>query len=83
MIEEGFSEQHLVRAVLSGSATILEDYTRENRCLIVGYYAVGVDTESPLHVVCDYRREELLDFVTAYIPRPPWWITPTRRGRLV
>jgi hypothetical protein len=34
-----------------------------------------------LHVVCDLSDEEVLDIVTAYIPQPPWWVTPSRRGQ--
>ena len=39
------------------------------------------NVSSPLHVVCDYSNDEVVDIVTAYIPPKPWWETPSRRGR--
>ena len=80
MIEEGFGEQDILEAV-SGKSKILEDYTDESRCLILGYFRLGQKTRSPLHVVCDYSQETVVDIVTAYIPQRPWWISPTRRGK--
>ncbi|HKP73407.1 MAG TPA: DUF4258 domain-containing protein [Pyrinomonadaceae bacterium] len=80
MIEEGFGEQDILEAV-SGKSKILEDYTDESRCLILGYFRLGQKTRSPLHVVCDYSQETAVDIVTAYIPQRPWWISPTRRGK--
>ncbi|MCI0488158.1 MAG: DUF4258 domain-containing protein [Blastocatellia bacterium] len=80
MIEEGFSEENMVEAV-TGKSKILEAYTDESRCLILGRFSVSEKTKSPLHIVCDYSKEELVDIITAYIPQKPWWVTPTRRGR--
>ena len=79
MIEEGFGEHDLVEAISENSA-ILETYSEESRCLIGGRFSVSKGVHSPLHVVCDYRMEGVVDFVTAYVPQRPWWITPTRRG---
>ena len=80
MIEEGFTEENMVKAV-TGKSKIIEDYPDESRCLILGYFRMGERTQSPLHVVCDYSGGELVDIVTAYIPQKPWWVSPTRRGR--
>lgn len=82
MIEEGFSETNVVEAV-TGKSKILEHYPDEARCLILGYFSLTEKTRLPLHLVCDYSREGLVDIVTAYIPQKPWWITPTRRGRML
>ncbi len=81
MIEEGFDEENLLEA-LAGKSRILEDYPNEGRCLILGYFAVGEKSRAPLHVVCDYSGPRLVDIVTAYLPRKPWWISPSKRGRL-
>ncbi len=81
MVEEGFSEENLVSA-LTGKSKIIEDYPDESRCLVLGYFSVGENVRSPLHVVCDYSEADLVDVVTAYIPQKPWWISPTRRRTL-
>jgi hypothetical protein len=79
MIEEGFSEDQLIKAV-SERARILENYPDEARCLIIGYFKLSEKVRSPLHVVCDYSNPDLVDIVTAYIPDKPWWKTPTKRS---
>ncbi len=80
MIEEGFAEGNIVEAV-TGRSKILENYPDELRCLILGYFSVSSKVRSPLHIVCDHAKEELIDIITAYVPQKPWWITPTKRGR--
>jgi hypothetical protein len=80
MIEEGFSEENIVEAV-TGRSRILENYPDELRCLILGSFLMSEEVRSPLHIVGDYLKEELIDIVTAYIPQKPWWVTPTKRGR--
>jgi hypothetical protein len=80
MVEEGFSEENLVDAV-AGKSRIIEDYPNELRCLILGRFLVSEKEPVLLHIVCDYSNEKLLDVVTAYIPRKPWWVTPARRGK--
>jgi len=82
MIEEGFTEENMVEAV-TGKSKILENYPDELRCLVLGYFLIGEKVRSPLHIVCDYSKEGLIDIVTAYIPQKPWWITPTKRGRTI
>jgi hypothetical protein len=79
MIEEGFSEKDVV-CILVGDGRILESYEEDNRCLICGNYTAENSVRLPLHIVCDYSNNKLIDVVTAYIPQKPWWITPTRRG---
>jgi hypothetical protein len=81
MIEEGFDEDNLLEA-LAGRSRILEDYPNEGRCLILGYFDVGEKSRASLHVICDYSSTRLTDIVTAYLPQKPWWITPSKRGRL-
>src|SRR5438067_261494 len=80
MIEEGFTEENLLDAI-TGKSKILEHYPDELRCLVFGSFLMSTKTRSPLHVICDYSNEEIVDIITAYIPQKPWWITPTKRGR--
>jgi hypothetical protein len=79
MIEEGFTEKNVV-CVLVEDGKIIEVYEEDNRCLIYGHYAMEGKASMPLHVVCDYSNNKLIDVVTAYIPQKPWWSSPTRRG---
>jgi hypothetical protein len=81
MVEEGFDENNLLEG-MAGRSRILEHYPNEGRCLILGYFTVGGKTRAPLHMVCDYSSPKLVDIVTAYLPQKPWWITPSKRGRL-
>lgn len=80
MIEEGFSEANIIESIMGGS-NIIENYSDEHRCLVLGNFHFTETTTSPLHVVCDYSISDLVDIVTAYIPQKPWWISPTKRGR--
>ena len=46
---------------------------------------ISQNVKSPLHVVCDYSNQEVVDIVTiltSYIPNRPWWETPSRRGKV-
>ena len=78
MVEEGFKEQNIIAAI-EGKSRILENYSEESRCLIVGYFRLSDKVRCPLHIVCDYSDANVLDIVTAYIPEKPWWSTPTKR----
>lgn len=80
MIEEGFSEQDMIKALLEDSR-IIEVYKEEKRCLIIGHFLWNKGRKSPLHVVCDYSNQKIIDLVTAYIPQMPWWISPIKRGK--
>ena len=80
MIEEGFSEADMIE-VVTGRSRILETYPEDHRCLILGYFVLTATTRSPLHLACDYSRDEVVDVVTAYIPQKPWWLTPAMRGK--
>ncbi len=81
MIEEGFSEENMIEAI-TGRSRIIEHYPEEERCLILGYFAMTESTRLPLHLICDYSQEGVVDIVTAYIPQKPWWTTPTLRGKM-
>jgi hypothetical protein len=81
MIEEGFGEQDILAAVVSSKSKILEDYPDESRCLIFGHFMLDEKMRSPLHIVCDYSQDSVVDIITAYIPQRPWWATPTKRGK--
>jgi hypothetical protein len=78
MIEEGFDERNLLEAA-SGKLRIVEVYPAESRCLVLGYFHFTPSAASPLHFVCDMSDERVVDIVTAYIPQPPWWRSPTHR----
>jgi len=63
-------------ALLDGR--ILEQYKDTGRgksCLVVGFTPKG----KPIHVVCG-KEEDVLVVITVYIPIPPKFITPYRRG---
>lgn len=79
MIEEGFSEEDVI-CVLLGNGKIIELYEEDKRCLIYGQFMLKEKVRLPLHVICDYSNNKIIDIVTAYIPQKPWWITPTQRG---
>jgi hypothetical protein len=80
MVEEGFGEEDMTEAVAGERSVVLEHYPDDFRCLALGYFTLGERAASPLHVVCDYSQEAVVDLVTADIPQKPWWLTPTKRG---
>ena len=66
-------------ALLKGR--ILEQYKDTGRgksCLVVGFTEKG----KPIHIVCGIRGD-LLVLITVYIPRPPKFKTPYKRGEKV
>jgi hypothetical protein len=82
MMEEGFDKEHCVGAVMGGR--VLEAYPDQNRCLVAGYFHLSARNTCPLHVVCELpgtSGNACVRFVTAYIPRPPQWISPHVRAR--
>ena len=81
MLEEGFDEGNIIEALTGSASEILEEYSEQQRCLVLGSHTVSARTWDFLHAVCDYSDPEVLDIVTTYIPQRPWWETPTRRGR--
>jgi hypothetical protein len=83
MVEEGFSENDIITAILDVDGKILEYYQEDRRCLIFGKFLIGGKTKLPLHVICDFSTEKFVDIVTAYIPQKPWWISPLKRGKRI
>ena len=79
MVKEGFDERDCIIALLNGR--ILEEYPEVKRCLVVGTFQLTPKTKCPLHIVCDLSQPDRVEIVTAYIPQPPDWVTPTQRGR--
>lgn len=76
MAEEDILLDDTLSAILFGQ--ILENYPEHRRgpcCLVCGY----TDQRRPLHVVCT-TAQPLLILITVYEPKPPKWVTPTRRG---
>lgn len=91
MAEEGFENENLVGAVMGGR--LLETYPAERRYLIAGRFHLSAKNFCPLHVVCELvaapkapansfgrDADQVVCFVTAYIPRPPDWISPHVRA---
>lgn len=75
MTQEDILLDDILAACVSGR--ILEDYPEHRRgscCLLYGDTTAG----RPLHVVCTATRPTLI-IITAYEPRQPKWVTPTRR----
>jgi hypothetical protein len=76
MTEEDIVLDDVLDAIRSGS--IIEAYPEHRRgacCLVCGY----TRQRRPLHVVCT-TAQPLLILITVYEPKPPKWVTPTRRG---
>jgi hypothetical protein len=76
MAEEDFDLDDVLQALRS--ARLLEHYPDHRRgscCLIYGY----TDRGRPVHVVCT-TAQPLLILITVYEPKPPKWVTPTKRG---
>lgn len=76
MTEEDILLEDVLEAIRSGA--ILENYPEHRRgacCLVCGY----TRQRRPLHVVCT-TAQPLLILITVYEPKPPKWVTPTRRG---
>lgn len=80
MIEEGFDENQLLETI-RGKLRVLEEYPEETRYLILGYFRFTTTVSSPLHLLCDLSKQDVVDIVTAYIPQRPWWAGPTRRSK--
>lgn len=59
MIEEGFSEKHMVDAIL-GDSKIIELYDEDKRCSILGQFLWNGMVRSWLHIVCDYSNEKIM-----------------------
>ncbi|MBI2816141.1 MAG: DUF4258 domain-containing protein [Acidobacteria bacterium] len=75
MVEEGITLNEVLEAV--ANAEIIEYYPQHRRgpcCLLNGCTVQG----RHLHLVCTTALPVLL-LITAYEPRPPKWVSPTRR----
>ncbi len=75
MVEEDFLLDDLLYVI--GNSQVIEDYPEHRRgacCLLYGTTMSG----RPMHIVCTTRLPVLV-IVTVYEPRPPKWISPTRR----
>jgi Domain of unknown function (DUF4258) len=73
---DNLSISEVEEALLQGR--ILEHYpdtSRGESCLVVGFTNNG----KPIHIVCGKQREKLA-IVTIYIPSPPRFKNPYKRG---
>ncbi|MFN8453744.1 MAG: DUF4258 domain-containing protein [Anaerolineae bacterium] len=73
-LKEGFDEFDMVEAILQGR--IIEEYPDDKRLLICGKTSLAATVTIYLHVVCEYRNPNYIDFVTAYIPDETQWHPP-------
>lgn len=79
-LKEGFGEQEIVDAVLSGR--IIEEYPERQRALICGPIVIlEYNISTYLHVVCEQNYPDQVEFVTAYIPDQREWENPPFRRR--
>lgn len=75
MVEEGITLDEVLETIAKGQ--ILENYPEHRRgacCLLSGL----TQDDRPLHIVCTTARPVLI-IITVYEPKPPKWITSTRR----
>ena len=75
MVEEYISVNQALEALWTGR--ILENYPDHRRgacCLVYGLTHGG----RPLHIVCTTNNPTLV-VITVYEPKPPKWITATKR----
>ena len=61
MIEEGFTEDDILDTLL-GKCRILENYPDEKRCLVAGYFRLSQKVHCPLHAVCDYSNDQVVEY---------------------
>ncbi len=69
MLQEGFSEWDLVRALEWGRELAI--YPEDGRMLVLGYMVFPPRLRLPLHIVLDYTPPKRVDIVTAFIPKEP------------
>lgn len=75
MVEEEISLDDVLAAI--ENSQILEDYPEHRRgpcCLLSGFTQAG----RPIHVVAATALPTLV-LITVYQPKPPRWVTPTKR----
>lgn len=78
MVEENIKLDNVLDAI--GTGKIVENYPQHRRgacCLLTGLTREG----RSIHVVCTTAQTKLI-VVTAYEPKPPKWITPSKRRAL-
>ncbi len=79
ILEEDISTGEIREAIFNG--TTIEDYPEHRRgpcCLVYGRTNSGRN----LHVVVT-KGKVPVRIITAYEPKPPYWVSPTERGRRV
>ena len=80
-LEDDFDITEIETAIMLGE--IIEDYPDDPRgasCLLLGYVRA-----IPLHIVVGWAHnplnvEKILRIITVYIPQPPKWEDPRKRG---
>ncbi len=73
---DDLSFEAIEHALLTGE--VLETYPdmgRGESCLVLGFA-----NRIPIHIVCGWRGD-FISIITVYIPKPPKFITPWKRGR--
>lgn len=59
MLEEGFDERDIIEVLTGRRRKILEEYPEQNRCLILGSFAVGRKSRIHLHL---YSASAVVDY---------------------
>jgi hypothetical protein len=75
--EEGLTFLQIEKAILNGN--MLKKYPdtgRGENCLIYGSC-----NNIPIHIVCGVRHEKII-IITVYIPKPPKFLSPEKRGAI-
>jgi hypothetical protein len=75
MVEDVISPEDVLHAIATGQ--ILENYPEHRRGSCCLLHAQAMDGRD-LHLVCTTARASLI-LITAYVPLPPKWVTPTER----
>ena len=74
--KDGLADEDIEKAVLNGM--IIEEYPSDPRgksCLICG----SIKEDKFVHVVIGSKENEII-IITVYIPEPPKWESPYKRG---
>lgn len=75
MVEKSITLDEVLQAIATGQ--ILENYPEHRRgacCLVSGV----TQNDRPLHIVCT-AAQPMLIIITVYEPKPPKWVTPSKR----
>jgi len=76
MAAENFALDDVLNGLTGGQ--LLENYPEHKRGACALFGGVALD-ERPIHIVCTTEHSVLI-VITVYEPKPPKWLTPTKRN---